>query len=89
MLSEIDLRNAIVEDPEGVKYLLLSSHAARLVKWIIKNGSITARELSDGAEISLQNASAQLSRLYSRGYLKRKEYLSQSGGIEYIYKSAI
>jgi len=36
-------------------------------------------------EISIQNASAKLKKLYNSGYLSRSEETAESGGIEFIY----
>ncbi len=88
-MNEQKIRKAIINENEDVRYLMISNHAAKLMKWIIDSGSVTSAEFSEGAEISIQNASRQLNALYNKNYLTRKEVISESGGIEYIYKSAI
>ena len=89
IISESELRRACVEDPLGVRRLLLSPFLAGLMEWIIKRGHITTKELSGRSAIGIQNASTQLKKLHSLGYLERKRITSESGGIEYIYRSAI
>ena len=46
---------------------------------------ISSNELSKLRTVTIENASTKLYRLYSKGYLTRKEIKSISGGIEYRY----
>jgi len=88
MMDENELRKAIIADPQTVRSLLLSAQAVELVNWV-KIRRLTSSELSDGAGISIQNASVKLNTLYKKGYLRRKRLIHESGGFEYIYESAI
>lgn len=88
-MNESEIRKAIIYENEDVRYLIISAHAAKLMKRIIKWGTITTSEFSERSEISIQNASSQLKALFNKGYLLRKEVISKTGGIEYVYKSAI
>jgi predicted transcriptional regulator len=84
-----ELMKVIVEAPSFVKSLLLTENAAELVRIVKIKRSITAPELSELREISIQNSSAQLRFLYKTGYLKRTETSQKMGGIQYLYKSNI
>jgi predicted transcriptional regulator len=88
-MNEQEIRKAIIEDPEYVRYIMLSDRRAKLMRMIIKKGSINSAQLSEKWKISPQNASRQLYELFSMGYLKRADVAPETGGIEYIYKSAV
>jgi len=88
-MNEQELRKAIIEDPEYVRYILLSDRRAKLMRLIQKAGQINSAQLSKKWNISGPNASRQLYELYSKGYLKRADILPESGGVEYIYKSVV
>lgn len=88
-MNEQELRKAIIEDPEYVRYILLSDRRAKLMRMIIKDGSINSAYLSKKWDISGPNASRQLYELFQMGYLKRVDISPESGGIEYVYKSVV
>ena len=88
-MDEHELRQTIIKDPLCVKDLVLSANAAKIMRFIIHEGSMNSCRLSGEIGISLQNASVKLKFLHSKGYLKREEVIAETGGIEYIYKSVV
>ena len=88
-MNERELRKAIIEHPACMRGLMLSSNAARLMKLTQKEKIMDSSELSVIKEISVQNASRQLYALFVKGYLKRTEVTSETGGISYIYESTV
>lgn len=84
-LTSKDLRQVILRQLPEVKNLLLSLRAVEIVNWLTEARS--ARELADKYNISVQNASQQLSDLYFKGYLMRTELSDPTGGTYYTYWS--
>ena len=83
---ESDIRKLVLDGKgEKIRALLLTSNQIELVKMVNKAGTLRASLLSHLQGGSIQNASAQLNRLYRAGYLNRLDTSASSGGIEYTY----
>ena len=84
--TEAQVRYSVLHgDSPRIRELLLTKNQVSLVRTVRLLGAITASILSDMEEISIQNASAKLKKLYNSGYLSRSEETAESGGIEFIY----
>ena len=80
-LMKISLRFSRKE----IQEFLLTSGQKEVLFSFNTNG-ITATELSSNFEISIQNASTKLSRLYEMGYLSRELIPDPTGGCMYHYE---
>jgi len=47
--------------------------------------SLSTKDIADKFEITIQNASVQMKKMYDLGYLGRDEIPQESGGIEHSY----
>lgn len=56
-----------------------------IVNYIYENGQATTATISSHLDISVQNASTKLKRLFSEGYILRIEETAETGGKEFIY----
>ena len=80
------IRKAVLDGKsETIRRLLLNSQQIWLIGVVEKKSSCTAREVSNMLNISIQNASAKLNRLYAAGYIDRHAMPAETGGIEYLY----
>lgn len=79
---------ASVNDPSYIRNLVITANQSKILKSIKKQDSVDSNWLS-GTGISLQSASAQLTKLFKKGYLSRKEVRDPTGGFKYVYKSMI
>lgn len=68
-----------------IKEILLSEEELKLVNYLTINGNTTTHDLTVLHNISSQNASSKLNKLYQKGYLNRRERTAASGGNEFIY----
>src|SRR6185369_6783705 len=66
----------------------ISNSTEELVRYVIKNGSVTASRVAGDLNLTIHNASTRLKRLVSEAYLMRSEEIAASGGIEYIYRAS-
>ena len=62
-----------------IRKLLLTDNQIELIKRVGKCKYITASELSESLEVSIQNASSKLNTLFNRGYLERLTTTAKSG----------
>ncbi len=69
-----------------IRELLLNDQQIDLISKVNLSGTMTARQLANDLDLSIQNASSKLNRLYSSGYLSRKVDSAASGGIECVYQ---
>ena len=63
----------------------VSSSTKVLLEYIFANLSVTTSRVAIDLHISVQNASTQLKKLASLGFIMRSEEIAESGGLEYIY----
>lgn len=80
-------RDLFLNDPKAYKSALLSSDQLDLFREVdsFNEAGITSSDIASIFEISVQSASARLKVLVKKGYLRREQFISESGGIEYIY----
>lgn len=83
-----DIRSLMIERLDDIKKLLLSPRAVDIVR-LAKSSEITSSDLANKYSISVANASAQLNKLYLKGYLSRVESIETTGGIMFTYKACI
>lgn len=87
MIISKEIRRAVLEGKSDyIRGLLLNEQQIWLVGLVAREKQITAAGLSSLMDISIQNASARLSRLYRAGYIQRDMVSADSGGIEFVYK---
>lgn len=65
-----------------------STSSKILLDLIAAHRSSTTADVAEALNISVQNASTRLKRLYEEGYLMRIEETAESGGREFVYKVA-
>lgn len=89
--SDNPLRRAFIDNPERVRRLILTENQSDLVRSIRADGNmcVTSRRMADEQGKSVQSISAQLTKLWYRGYLERRESIDDTGGIIYLYRAAI
>ena len=72
--------------PDIVRRLTLSDYQINLVRLVQKQGfGLTTEALSYEYNITTQNASSQLRKLWERGYLNRVNVGDGTGGTVYKY----
>jgi hypothetical protein len=57
----------------------------RLVKYVLEEGQVSASKAAVDLDMSVQNASTRLKKLFELGYILRSGAAADSGGIEYLY----
>lgn len=85
-----NIRKTIIDYHSTIKELMLSDfqyHLLYSIKHKYKDTFVCSSLLADRFNKTVQNISTQLAKLHSKGYLDREKIDSESGGIEYIYKS--
>ena len=60
-----------------------------LLDYIYHRNKITASQISDEFNISIQNASAKLKKLFDKGYILGQKEVAESGGLEFVYRPII
>jgi len=65
-----------------------STSSKLLLDLIATHRSSTTANVAEALNISVQNASTRLKRLYEEGYVMRIEETAESGGREFVYKVA-
>lgn len=83
------LRNIIFKNRKAIKELMLTRNQEMIIRLVKHRGSITSSWFSKYQKISTQNASAQLIKLYLKGYLLKEQTTSKTGGLENIFRSVI
>jgi len=85
------LMRLFLDNPIKIRNIVLTDNQIGIIRIIQKDykQGISARELCTIKDISIQNASAMLIKLYRIGYLTRAEKVADSGGIEFSYESAL
>lgn len=62
-----------------------SSSNQALLDLVINNRSLTTSKASSTLDISVQNASTKLKKLFEDGYVSRTEEAAETGGKEFVY----
>ena len=77
--------------PDYVRRVVITDHQIDIINWLssFSPAPCTARQLANRYATSIQSASAQLTKLWHRGYLERKEARDPTGGIYYLYRASI
>lgn len=73
----------------GIRKLLLTPDQIRLVVIIGQYEFVTSYFIKGLLDVSIQNASSKLKRLYEAGYLVRSTREADTGGIEYTYERVV
>lgn len=85
MDKEKQIRKLIFNDYQLIKKLMLSNGELQFLTEIKATGGLTSSYVSILRKISIQSASSRLTKLWRKGYLKRVNQGSESGGDEYFY----
>ena len=85
-ISRTIRKQVMAGNSSNIRALLLTKSQISLVNMVEEAGSATTAVVADVLEVSVQNASAKLTKLYTAGYLEREYASAASGGVEYIYK---
>lgn len=64
----------------------INSATEELIRYVIKNGAVTASMVASNLSLTIHNASTRLKRLVSEGFLIRSEEVAPSGGKEFLYR---
>lgn len=79
-------RRLMLDCPDVVRASVLSGKQLEIAQLVHRlPAPIYSRDIADKMNISVQNASTQLSRLVKAGYLNRIEVTAISGGKEFEY----
>ena len=65
----------------------MSSATASLVSYVLHAGTVSAALVAQDLDMTVQNASTRLKKLYTQGYILRTEASAESGGIEFLYEA--
>ena len=65
----------------------INSATRSLINYVIERGTVSTSQTAQDLDISVQNASTRLKKLFSQGYILRSEAVSETGGIEYLYEA--
>jgi len=80
------IRRIIFTNFDEIKRLMISKNDIELINYISTlNKGLGSVGLSKYRNITIENASTKLLKLYRQEYLSRDELKSISGGIEYVY----
>lgn len=63
----------------------ISASNTSLIDFVLTKEVVTASQVANDLDMSVQNASTRLKKLVDQGYIMRSEVVAESGGIEYIY----
>lgn len=88
-MTRHELRKIIFKNRAVIKELMLTENQEIIVRLVRDRGSITSSWFSAYQKISIQNASAQLKKLFEKGYLRCAETTAKSGGIINVYRSVL
>jgi len=88
-MKKSDIRKIILRNQPLVKFLMLTERQVNIIILTRDRGKVTSSVVAWFFKISIQNASTQLKRITEKGYLRKTETISKSGGIEYIYEYGI
>ena len=65
----------------------MNAATRQLVGYVIDQSRVSTSQAAQDLDISVQNASTRLKKLFSQGYILRTEAVSETGGIEYLYEA--
>jgi hypothetical protein len=65
----------------------MTSATASLVSYVLQAGEASAAQVAQDLNMTVQNASTRLKKLYVQGYFLRTEATADSGGIEFLYEA--
>lgn len=90
-MNNKQLMTLILENQQLVRSKLLTENQIKIFNMIKDMGrvGISSYSLADKLLISVQSASSRLKIMYEKEYLTRTEVVAESGGIEYVYKTAL
>tara|TARA_B100000446_G_scaffold166387_1_gene169524 strand:+ start:627 stop:1175 length:549 start_codon:yes stop_codon:yes gene_type:complete len=57
-----------------------------LLDFIYDQDSVTTAKVAEHFDVSVQNASGKLKKLYNQGFILGKKEIAESGGLEFIYR---
>lgn len=63
----------------------LTSSAKELLDFVMLKSAVTTAEVAAKFDISVQNASAKLKKLYDQGLILGSKEAAETGGLEYVY----
>lgn len=64
----------------------IKSATKELLDFIYSRDSVTTAMVADLLDVSVQNASGKLKKLYNQGFILGKKEIAESGGLEFIYR---
>jgi len=70
---------------DRIKFLMISPRDRVIRAFVVNKREATASDVAKEFNISIQNASGTLTKLYRKGYFRRNEQLQDSGGYEWVY----
>ncbi|MBT3880918.1 MAG: DNA-binding protein [Candidatus Scalindua sp.] len=63
----------------------ITSSTKKLLDFIMSEGTVTTAMVSTKFDVSIQNASAKLKKLFEQGLLLGSKETAESGGLEFVY----
>ena len=65
----------------------IKSATKDLLDFIFDKNSVTTSVVSEQFDISAQNASGKLKKLYNQGFILGRKEIADSGGLEFVYRA--
>lgn len=65
----------------------ISKGGRELLDFVMKSGTVTTSVVAEAFDVSAQNASAKLKKLYMQGLILGSKEVAESGGMEFIYRA--
>lgn len=65
---------------------VVKSATKELLDFIYNQDSVTTAMVAEHFDVSVQNASGKLKKLYNQGFILGKKEIAESGGLEFIYR---
>jgi len=66
---------------------VLPTGAKAVLDFIMKNGMTTTSKVAEKFEVSAQNASAKLKKLFTQGLIMGAKESAETGGVEFVYRA--
>ena len=82
-------QSLIVQSEEGYEVIgpELNAGAKALLDFVMKEEVVTTSKVADEFDVSAQNASGKLKKLYTQGLIMGAKEVAESGGMEFIYRA--
>ena len=85
-MDDCAIRNAsLAGNNKRIRELLISKQGREFYRFIFDKREATTRDVADHFCVSIQHASTTLAKLYRQQYLRRDQWVHETGGKEWNY----